>query len=128
MYSITDTLTRIKNAYRAQHERLVMPFSHLRFQLLTLLKEQRFIKDVATQEKGIKKKLEITLRYSSPHNPALTDFKTISKPSQRIYMGYRTITPHTGGGIIIVSTPNGLLVGEEARKKRVGGEVLCEVW
>lgn len=126
-YPITDTLTRIKNAYHARHEHLIVPFSHLRFQFLTLLKEQSFIEDVAAKERGSKKKLEIILRYVS-NRPALTDFKTISKPSQRIYAGYRSIIPHMRGGVFIVSTSHGLLVGEKARKTRVGGEVLCEVW
>jgi len=127
MHPIIDTLTRIKNSYHARHDHLVVPFSRLRFQFLALLKEQSFIKDVTTSKNGSKKKLEITLRYVS-RRPALTDFKTISKSSQRIYAGYRGLTPNIRGGIVVVSTSNGLLPGEEARKKRVGGEVLCEVW
>ncbi len=127
-YPVTDTLTRIKNAYMARRERLTIPFSRLRFNLARVLQEKSFVGEVEEKGRGEKRYLAIALVYLEGGGPAMTDFKTISKPSQRIYASKEKIRRTRRGGIFVVSTPAGVMSGQDARKKNVGGEVLCEVW
>lgn len=128
MYPVTDTLTRIKNAYQARHTRVVIPFSRFRFNLVTILKNKSYVADVEEKGRATKKNIHITLLYPEDKVPAMTDFKTISKPSQRIYVPVKDVIRSRRGGVIIISTSRGLMIGEEARKEKMGGEVLCEVW
>ncbi len=127
-YPVSDTLTRIKNAYQARHTRVVIPFSRFRLNFVTILKNKSYVADVEEKGRATKKYIHITLLYPEDKVPAMTDFKTISKPSQRIYAPVKDVTRSRRGGIVIISTSRGLMTGEEVRKMKVGGEVLCEIW
>jgi len=121
---ISDMLNRILNAQTVLHEAVVLPYSDLKYEIALILQKEGFIKN--TEKKGRKEKrvLKIDLKY-----PAISSVKRISKPGQRIYMPAKSLKPVKGGyGISIISTPKGLMTGKEARRNKLGGEVLCEIW
>jgi len=125
---ITDMLNRIKNAQAVLKETVEVPFSNLLYEMAKILEKTGFIKKVEKKGKKIKKTLEITLKYDNKI-PAIYGLKRISKPGQRIYKSRRKIKSVKGGyGVAIISTPKGLMTDKEARKQKIGGEVLCEVW
>lgn len=123
---IADLLIRIKNAARARKETVLLPYSKVKEQILVNLKKKKFIEDysVETGEKEYFKSLLITL--SNEHRDIET--KRISKPGQRIYVRAGEIKKVNGGlGILIISTPKGIVTDDEARKMHLGGEVICEI-
>ncbi|OHA08995.1 MAG: 30S ribosomal protein S8 [Candidatus Sungbacteria bacterium RIFCSPLOWO2_01_FULL_59_16] len=125
---ISDLLTRIRNGYRARKPLIVLPHSELKEGILRLLEARRYIGGFEKKGRRIRKFLEVKLHYEDSA-PALHGIRRISKPSRRIYLGADDIRPvRQGYGFLIVSTSKGLLSGEEARKGRVGGEVIAEVW
>ena len=126
---ITDLIIRIKNGYMAGKEEVLSPHSNLREAVLEKLKSLGYIKDYKVEEvrKGIKE-IRIQLLYKNGE-PAMQDVKLYSKPGRRWYVGYRDITPVKGGkGHGIISTSKGILSNIEAKKKKVGGELLFEIW
>jgi small subunit ribosomal protein S8 len=125
---IADMLTRIRNAARAQHEHAVVPSSKLKAQLAEILKQEGFIEDYRVEE-GDKKNLTIFLKYGRDRQSAFVGMRRTSRPGRRFYVGHRDI-PHVqnGMGVAILSTSAGMMTDRDARQKRVGGEVLCEVW
>lgn len=129
MDPITDIFNRIKNAQMAQKEQVIMPFSKVRFEILKILKKHRFIADVKKRGRTVKKTLIIDLEYLDERKPALTGFKRVSKPGQRIYRKATALrSVKSGFGLSIVSTSKGLMTGKEARKNKLGGEVFVEIW
>jgi small subunit ribosomal protein S8 len=135
MDPISDMLTAIKNAQAVEKETVDVPFSKIKFEIAKILEKQGFIEKVEKKKKKIKKGrtkpkpfLEIHLKYENKI-PAISGLKIISKPGQRIYLPYKRIKKVKGGyGIAIISTSKGLMTDKEARKQKVGGEVICEVW
>lgn len=126
---IADMLTRIRNAVRAGHPRVEVPHSRLKIAIASILKREGYVGDVAEVEKGRFKAIRITLRYDEDGAAYLSGVSMVSKPGKRVYSGYEEIPLVMGGlGVSIVSTPRGLMSGREARKARVGGEILCNVW
>ena len=126
---ISDLLTRIRNAQLAKHDRLDVPASKLKLEVVKLLKEEGFVKNFREVEGSPVGKLRIFLRYSAEGVPAISHLERISKPGRRVYRGAAEIQPIRNGlGIGIVSTSQGLLTDTQARDRRVGGELLCEVW
>ncbi len=126
---IADMLTRIRNAVRARHTRVDMPHSGLKMEIARILKAEGFVTDVAVVARGEFKDLRVTLRYDGEGNSLIAGLALVSKPGRRVYTGYREIPPVMGGlGIAIVSTPRGLMSARDAKRSRVGGEVLCGVW
>jgi small subunit ribosomal protein S8 len=127
---ISDLLTRIRNAHLAKHDRLDAPASKLKLEVCRLLKEEGFIKNFREVESdGPSRKMRIFLRYSQQGEPAITFVQRISKPGRRVYRRADEIQPIRNGlGIGIVSTSQGLLTDIQARERKVGGEILCEVW
>ncbi len=126
---IADMLTRIRNAVRARHTRVDLPHSGLQMEIARILKAEGFVTDVAVVARGEFKDLRVTLRYDGEGNSLIAGLALVSKPGRRVYTGYREIPPVMGGlGIAIVSTPRGLMSAREAKRSRVGGEVLCGVW
>lgn len=118
---IADLLTRIRNGVKANHERVVIPASKLKMAILNVLKKRQFINDYRQDGRD----LLVTL------NPAHQEIhlKRISKPGQRIYKKSKDLKPVLQGyGIGVISTPKGVMTTDEAYKKQLGGEVLCEVW
>ena len=128
MDPIADLLVRIKNAQAAGRETTEAPFSRVKLAIAQILETEKFIDKV--EKKGTKnnEKLEIKLRYDQGVG-AIGGIKRISKPGQRAYAPSEKIKPvKQGYGLAIISTSQGIMSGKEARKKRIGGEVLCEVW
>jgi small subunit ribosomal protein S8 len=128
MDPISDMLTAIKNAQAVKKETVEVPFSNLKFEIAKILEKNGFVEKVG--KKGVKKKkvIEIKLKYENGL-PAISGLKRISKPGQRIYLPVKKIRKVKGGyGIAIISTSKGVMTDKEARKLKVGGEILCEVW
>ncbi|MBZ9569356.1 30S ribosomal protein S8 [Patescibacteria group bacterium] len=125
---ITDMLNRIRNAQAVSHPTVNIPFSQIKYKIIQILAKEGFIEKFEKKGKKAKKTIRITLKYIGK-TPAISALKRISKPSQRIYFPYKKIKKVRGGyGITIVSTSKGLMGNKEARKKKLGGEVICEIW
>jgi small subunit ribosomal protein S8 len=126
---ISDLLTRIRNAHLAKHDRLDVPTSKLKRAVVELLKGEGFIKNVREIEGQPVGTLRIFLRYSPDGTPAISHVARISKPGRRVYRRADDIQPVRNGlGLGIVSTSQGLLTDRQARERRVGGELMCELW
>ncbi len=126
---IADMLTRIRNANTALHPETTMPSSKLKEQVARILSEEGFIDGYKVEDARVGKELTVRLRYSKERQPILTGIKRISKPGLRVYSSSSDVPRVRGGiGISIVSTSDGVMTDREARKRNVGGEVLCEVW
>ncbi|MDH3522714.1 MAG: 30S ribosomal protein S8 [Acidobacteriota bacterium] len=125
---IADLLARIRNAYLAKHDRLDVPISKLKTEVCQLLKREGYLEAVEVVEREPRRLLRIFLKYSEGE-PVIRHIERVSKPGRRVYMRSDELRPVLNGlGVGIVSTPQGLLSDSEARERRVGGEVLCEVW
>ena len=126
---ISDLLARIRNAQLAKHDRLDVPASRLKLEVIKLLKDEGFIKNFREVEDTPVGKIRVFLRYSAEGMPAITHLEKVSKPGRRVYRKAEELKPVRNGlGIGIVSTSQGLLTDVQARERRVGGELLCEVW
>lgn len=129
---ISDLFIRIKNAYLVSHSQVLLPYSRMKFDIAKILKNSGYISNFEKKTKKIKKTehdyILLTLKYSDGF-PAMTDVKIISKPSRRMYAGVKNIKPvRSGHGISIISTSKGIMDSRQAKKDRLGGEVVCEVW
>jgi small subunit ribosomal protein S8 len=126
---IGDMLTRIRNASSARHEKVVVPASGLKVRIAEVLKGEGYIKDYARHEDGAQGAITIMLKYSADREPAISDIKRVSKPGLRRYVPTDAIPRVLNGmGIAILSTSKGVMVDREARKQKVGGELICTVW
>jgi small subunit ribosomal protein S8 len=124
--SFIDLIIRIKNGYLARKEKVEVLSSNFNLRILKKLKELKYIKDYSGKEDG--KKIEVQLLYNN-NQPALTDVKIHSKMGRRIYRGYRELKPVLNGlGFSIISTSKGILTNVEAKKLKVGGELLFDIW
>lgn len=125
---ISDMLTRIRNAISAQKQELVLPYSKFKHNLAKLLLAEGFVSGV-NELPGKVKMLQINLKYSGGGHSVITGLKRVSTPGQRIYLPVEKIPRVNGGfGISVVSTSKGLLTDKQARKDKVGGELICQVW
>jgi small subunit ribosomal protein S8 len=127
---IADLLTRIRNATRAKHSRVDVPLSKLKTEIARILKEEGYISSFKlVDENKPTKQLRIILKYTPDKRSVITGLKRVSRPGNRRYTGTAEIRQVMGGlGVTILTTPQGLMTGRSARKARVGGEVLCEIW
>jgi small subunit ribosomal protein S8 len=127
---IADFLTRIRNAAAAKHQRVDVPVSKLKTEIARILKEEGYISTFKlVEENKTRKLLRVFLKYTPDRRSVITGMKRISRPGARRYVGSLEIRPVVGGlGISILTTPKGLMSGRNARKGKIGGEVLCEVW
>ena len=126
---IGDMLTRIRNASSARHEKCLVPASRLKIRIAEVLREEGFIKDFVVHQDGVQGAISILLKYSADREPAISDIKRVSKPGLRRYVPTDSIPRVLNGmGIAILSTSKGVLVDREARKQKVGGELICTVW
>jgi len=126
---IADMLTRIRNALIAKHEQVEMPSSKIKLEIARILKAEGYIKNFKIIQEGKKEYLRIFLKYDENKNPAIAGLERVSKPGRRVYVGVDDIPlVRRGLGIAIVSTSRGVLTDQQARKMRVGGEVICKVW
>jgi small subunit ribosomal protein S8 len=126
---IADLLTRIRNALQAKHTEVVVPASRVKLDITRILKNEGFIQKYALLEEKPQAKIRITLKYASDQSPAITELKRISSPSRRIYVGRDELPRIKGGmGVAILTTSKGMMTDRQARRQRLGGEVVCTVW
>ena len=127
---IADMLTRIRNAACAKHPRLDVPASKLKTEIARILKEEGYLSTYKLVEENKRHKvLRLFLKYTPDKRSVITGLRRVSRPGSRRYLGAAQIRLVMGGlGITILTTPQGVMTGRAARKARVGGEVLCEVW
>ncbi len=124
----TDLLTKLKNAQAVKKENIKVAYLKMDEKILELLKENDYIEDIERKGKGTKRVLDIKLKYHNDKG-VIDGIKFISKPSRRLYIGHKEIKPvRHGYGLLILSTPKGILTGKEAKKMKVGGEMLFEIW
>ena len=125
---ISDMLVRIKNAQAVGHKTVVVPFSKIKLEIAKVLEKENFIGKVETKGRKINKLIEIELKYDKKE-PAIASIKRISKPGQRIYIKAENLKPvRQGYGISVISTSSGLMTNEQAKKKKLGGEILFEIY
>jgi small subunit ribosomal protein S8 len=126
---IADLLTRIRNANQARKEQVDVPWSRQKEAIVRVAVEEGFLQSFSVIEDGVKRTLRVVLRYDDNHQPVIKQVKRVSRPSLRVYVAAQEMKPIRGGlGIHILSTPAGVLVDREARKRNVGGEVICTIW
>ncbi len=126
---IGDMLTKIRNAQAVQKETVLIPYSKLKMEIAKILLREKYIKEINRRGKKNKKSVELTLLYDKSGEGAIKHISRISKPSCRVYLPIKKIKPvRQGYGMMLLSTPKGLLTNREAKKEGVGGEVLCKIW
>jgi small subunit ribosomal protein S8 len=126
---IADYLTRIRNAIRAGHDEVEIPFSNLKLELCRILKEQGYIKDFSRKPAAVGESIVVELKYTEERQPVIFGIERVSRPGRRRYVDHESIPRVQGGtGTAIVSTSSGVMTGHEARAKGVGGEVVAYVW
>lgn len=125
---IADMLTRIRNGSRARHHEILVPASRTKLAIARILKDEGFIEDVEETRAGPQSQLRIKLKYVGKV-PVVSGLKRVSKPGLRVYAAKTDIPRVLGGlGVVIVSTSQGIMTGQQARKAQLGGEVLAYVW
>jgi len=126
---VADMLTRVRNANQALHDQVVMPASNLKVELAKLLESEGYISGWEESGEGKERMLLVRLKYDRSRRQVISGLKRISKPGRRVYVDRDSIPKVLGGmGVAVISTSQGLLSGQEARRRGIGGEILCEVW
>ncbi len=126
---IADMLTRLRNAVTAKHEQVTMPSSKMKVAIADVLKREGFIRSYDLVEEGSRRFMKVQLNYTGKKEPVLNGLQRVSKPGLRVYVQKREIPRVYGGlGIAILSTPQGIMTGQDAWRRSVGGEVICYVW
>jgi len=127
---IADLLTRIGNAARAKHPRLDVPASKLKIEIARILKEEGYLSTYKLlDESKVRKTLRLFLKYTPDKCSVITGLRRVSKPGLRVYSQSTKVPRVLGGlGVAVLSTSQGLMTDREARKRNVGGEILCFVW
>ena len=123
-----NILSELKNATRAKKDKIVFPFTKMDFAILTKLVENGYVKSAEKEAAGRKNIITVRLAYKNKE-AAVNDFKIMSKPSRHMYADYRSLpTVKQGHGLAMLSTSKGIMTGREAKKQKVGGEYLFEIW
>jgi small subunit ribosomal protein S8 len=126
---VADMLTRIRNAALARHDFTLVPASSIKLAIAKILREEGFIRDYEVLKGKPQRMIKIYLRYNEDNGSLIAGLKRVSKPGLRIYTQRKEIPRIMGGlGIAILSTPKGVLTGQEAWRQGVGGELLCYIW
>lgn len=128
---IADMLTRIRNAARARHQKVSVPYSRVKENIAKVMVEEGYLKEFKKIKaaEGAGEELVIQIRFDRENRPIISGMKRVSSPGRRVYVGTQEVTPiRKGLGINILSTPRGILVDREAQKAKVGGELLCSIW
>ncbi len=124
---ISDFLCRVRNAARAQHADLVVPHSRIKENLAQVLKQEGYVSDVSVEGTG-RKSIRVKLKYSG-RKSVIEGLRRLSSPGRRVYAASTEIPKVRGGlGVVVLSTPAGVMTDREARKRNVGGELLFSVW
>lgn len=126
---IADLLTRIRNAIKAEHRFIELPFSKTKQRIAEILRDQGFVENVMVREENGMKVMRVMLKYAANRVPVINALRRVSKPGLRRYVSSKKIPLVCGGlGISIVSTSQGMMAGHEAHGKKLGGELVCLVW
>ena len=128
---IADLLTRVRNAARARHQKVAVPWSRLKESIVKILIEEGYLRESKKVKaaQGGGEELIIQLKFDRENRPIITGIKRVSSPGRRVYVGAKGLSPvRKGLGIHVLSTPKGILVDRETQKAKVGGELLCSVW
>lgn len=126
---IADMLTRIRNATTARHESVTVPASKVKLAIVKILADEGFIRGYETTTDGPRRYITIQLGYTGKREPVISGLQRVSKPGLRVYVQKREIPRVYGGlGLAIVSTPHGVMTGQEAWRRNTGGELICYVW
>ena len=124
---ISDMFIRIKNAQKAGHESVSFPYSKFKHEIIKALARAGRVGKAERKGKRVKKSLEVELLYKD-EVPIINNVKLLSVPSRRLYISYGDLRPSRHGGLTLLTTPRGVLSDKEARKEKVGGQLLAEVW
>jgi small subunit ribosomal protein S8 len=126
---IADMLTRIRNAVSVGHERVAMPSSKMKVNIAQILVDEGYVDRYEVTGNGHHSELELVLRYAERRRSVIEGLKRVSRPGHRVYRGATELPRVQGGlGVAVVSTSQGLMADRDARKRRLGGEIVCEVW
>ena len=126
---IADLLTRIRNAHMAKHAQVDVPASRMKLGIVKILKDEGYITDYESIEDTQQGLIRIGLKYLASGGAAIRGIERVSRPSRRVYRGKSEIPKVLNGlGVVIVSTPSGILTGSACRQRGLGGEVLCNIW
>ena len=128
---IADMLTRIRNASRARHQRVSVPWSRLKESIIKILIEEGYLKDQKKVKAAVGggEEIVIQLKFDRENRPIIAGLKRVSTPGRRVYVSAKAMAPvRKGLGVHVLSTPKGILVDRVAQKARVGGELICSVW
>lgn len=126
---IADLLTRIRNANTMRHEKVEIPTSRLKTDMINVLKQEGFIVDYTTKQEGVANLTVVTLKYAASNERVIKGLKRISKPGLRVYATVGQLPKVLNGlGIAIISTSKGIMTDRDARKQQIGGEVLAYIW
>lgn len=127
--TVGDFLVRLKNASAVKKHTLSIPYSAFKHAIAEKLKDAGYIQSIEKKGKKVRKTLDVTLKYDEAGKPAIRGMKRVSKPGRRLYRSVREIIPvRYGHGNLFLSTPKGILTGKEAKKEKIGGEALFEIW
>jgi len=126
---IADFLTRIRNGLTADHDEVAMPASTFKAEVARILREQGYIEDFSVESARVGRTLRVRLKYTEDRRPVISGMERLSKPGRRRYVGADEVPKVLGGmGTAIVSTSRGVMTGHDARRRRVGGELVARVW
>lgn len=124
---VSDLFIRIKNAKKAGHQTVRVPYSFYKHEIIKALERSGFVGEAMRKGKRIKKLLEIPL-IERQGAPAFSDVALLSKPSRRLFVSSRSLPRPQRGGVVLMTTSRGVMTSEEARKQKIGGQVIAEVW
>ena len=126
---IADFLTRIRNGLQADHDAVVLPASKLKNEMARILTEQGYVESWNLEPGRVGQSLRVTLKYTEDRKPVISGMERVSKPGRRRYVAFGEVPKVQGGmGTSIVSTSHGVMTGHDARRNRVGGELVARVW
>ncbi len=126
---IADLLTRIRNAAKEKHEKVEIPASRLKANVVRVLKEEGYIKNFRLMREEGRPVIKVYMKYTEEGNSVIQGIRRVSRPGLLRYSGYENMPrPLSGAGVAIVSTSKGVITGHKARAQKLGGEILCEVW
>lgn len=126
---VADMLTKIRNAVQARHEKVDVPTSKLKLEIVKILKTEGYIKNFKKVQEENKSIIRIFLKYDDQNGPVIHGVEKISTPGRRVYSGYKDLPRvYNGYGTLIISTSTGVTTGKKASEKMVGGELICTVW
>ena len=126
---IADMLTRMRNAIMVRHDSVLVPASKMKLAISKILKEEGFVEDYEVVRGKPHRVIKVRLKYKDRNQPILSGLERVSKPGLRVYVQKKEIPRVYGGlGIAILSTPKGVMTGQQAWRQGIGGELLCYVW